>query len=161
MDKEDKKVVYTEADAQGLELIGELWQKLHEHHRKLNKHFPEYYAMMNWEKRKQELLDKSENGKIYIDLAWDVDNGKIVGYCVSTISESGVGEIDSIYVEEKYRRSRIGDSFMKKAIKRLDDQHVLWKMLTVAGGNEEVFAFYKRYGFYPRFTMLAQVKPDS
>jgi diamine N-acetyltransferase len=161
MNQNNHKVIYTEADAQGLELVRDLWQKLHEHHRQHNQHFPEYYDMMNWEKRKQELLDKAAKGKIYVDLAWDVDTGKIVGYCVSTISESEVGEIDSIFIEEEYRRSGIGGNFMKKALQRMDSQSVMWKMLTVAGGNEEVFDFYRRYGFYPRFTMLAQVKKDK
>lgn len=158
MTQNDHKIIYTEADAQGLELIGSLWQQLHEHHKQRNKHFPEYYDMMNWEKRKQELLEKAVKGKIYIDLAWDVDTGKTVGYCVSTISESSVGEIDSIFILEDYRRSGIGDNFMKKALERMDNQSVMWKMLTVAGGNEEVFGFYSRFGFYPRFTMLAQEK---
>jgi ribosomal protein S18 acetylase RimI-like enzyme len=158
MNEKTIKIVYTEADAQGLELIGDLWQKLHAHHKQRNKHFPEYYDMITWDKRREELLEKASKGKIYIDLAWDVDSGKTVGYCVSTIVESGVGEIDSIFIEEPYRRSGIGGAFMKKALARMDSQSVMWKMLTVAGGNEEVFSFYQRFGFYPRFTMLAQEK---
>lgn len=158
MTENERKIIYTVADAQGLEIIGDLWQKLHEHHKQRNKHFPGYYEMMNWEKRKQELLDKAVKGKIYVDLAWDVNTGKTVGYCVSTILETGVGEIDSIFILEEYRRSGIGANFMQKALQRMDDQSVMWKMVTVAGGNEEVFGFYSRFGFYPRFTMLAQEK---
>ncbi|MHB8105051.1 MAG: GNAT family N-acetyltransferase [Dehalococcoidales bacterium] len=161
MSEKTAKIVYTEADEKGLELIGGLWQKLHDYHRERNKYFPEYYAMMTWQKRKKEILEKSAKGKFHLDLGWEVDTGKIIGYCISTISESGVGEVDSIFIEEPYRRSRIGDNFMKKALKWMNGESVMWKMLTVAGGNEEVFGFYSRYGFFPRFTMLAQTKTDS
>jgi ribosomal protein S18 acetylase RimI-like enzyme len=152
------KIEYTETDRQGLDLIVPLWQKLNEHHRLRSPYFPGHYSRMTWEIRKKELIDKSRNGSMRIDLARDGNTEALIGYCVSTISEKRQGEIDSIYIEEGYRRCGIGDNLMKKALKWMDEHSVKGKMLEVASGNEEVFAFYNRYDFYPRSTIMRQVE---
>ena len=94
---------------------------------------------------------------LYIsDLATEAKTGKPVGYCVSTVSE-GQGEIDSIYIEEAYRHSGIGDNLMKKAIAWMDKLLITNRIIEVGAGNEEVFRFYARYNFYPRVTILKQI----
>ncbi|OGO04492.1 MAG: hypothetical protein A2Y60_06520 [Chloroflexi bacterium RBG_13_54_9] len=152
------RIQYTETDQQGLDLIGALWQKLNEHHKVRSQQFESHYDKMTFEMRKEELLDKSEKGTMRIDLARDVNTGKLVGYCVSTVSRDRQGEIESIYIETDYRRSGIGDSFMKRALRWMDDLSVTKIKLEVGVGNEEVFAFYKLYDFYPRSTILWQVE---
>ncbi len=83
-----------------------------------------HFAKMTWEIRKKELLEKSRNGAIRVDLARDKNTGVLVGYCVSTVSEKRQGEIESIYIEEDYRRSGIGDNLMKKALSWMDEHSV-------------------------------------
>jgi len=151
-------IEYIETDRQGLDLIVPLWQKLNEHHRLRSLYFPGHYTRMTWDLRKKQLIDKSRNGSIRIDLAKDGNTEALIGYCVSTISEKRQGEIDSIYIEDGYRRCGIGDNLMKKALKWMDEHSVKGKMLEVASGNEEVFAFYSRYDFYPRSTIMRQVE---
>jgi ribosomal protein S18 acetylase RimI-like enzyme len=151
-------IEYTETDRQELDLIVPLWQKLNEHHRLRSLYFPGHYNRMTWDLRKKQLLEKSRDGAIRIDLARDGNTEALIGYCVSTISEKRQGEIDSIYIEEGYRRHGIGDNLMKRALSWLDDLSVKGKMLEVASGNEEVFAFYSRYDFYPRSTIMRQVE---
>jgi ribosomal protein S18 acetylase RimI-like enzyme len=151
-------IEYIETDRQGLDLIVPLWQKLNEHHRLRSLYFPGHYTRMTWDLRKKQLIDKSRNGSIRIDLAKDGNTEALIGYCVSTISEKRQGEIDSIYIEDGYRRHGIGDNLMKKALKWMDEHSVKGKMLEVASGNEEVFAFYSRYDFYPRSTIMRQVE---
>jgi len=46
---------------------------------------------------------------------------------------------------------------MRRALEWMETQAVKSKRLTVAEGNEKVFAFYKQYGFYPRTTTLMQI----
>ena len=144
------KIEYTETDQQGLDLIGVLWQKLVEYHKARSQHFSGHYAKITFDLRKKELLEKSRKGPLRIDLARDVNSGELVGYCVSTISGDRQGEIDSIYTEPDYRQSGIGDNLMKRALRWMDDLSVTKKILVVGAGNEEVFAFYSRYTFYPR-----------
>ncbi len=139
-------------------MVAPLWKKLKEHHKaRALKVFVEYYNRMTWDLRKKELLEKSRNGAMRIDLAKDKDTGKLVGYCVSTISEKKQGEIESIFIEEGYRRAGIGDNFMKKVLSWMDGQSVNRKVVAVAAGNEEVFGFYGKYHFYPRLSILMQV----
>jgi diamine N-acetyltransferase len=156
------RIFYTETDAQGLDLIDPLWQKLREHHKaRAPKVFIEHYEKFTFSIRKKELLEKSRNGVILVDLARDRNTKALIGYCVSTVSEKNQGEIDSIYVEKEYRGLDIGDNLMKRALKWMDVHSVTKKIIGVAAGNEEVFAFYSRYNFYPRVSILEQVKPKE
>ena len=42
----------------------------------------------------------------------------------------------------------------------MDEMAVENKILIVAAGNEEVFAFYERYGFHPRSIVLEQIEDE-
>lgn len=149
-------IAFLETDQRGLDSIGFLWEKLNEHHRVRSPYHPGHFAGMTFNSRKKDLLHKSRKGSLRIDIAKDNQTGKFVGYCISTINEEKQGEIDSIFIEEDYRRCGIGDNFMQKALAWMDGMSVRGKMLEVASGNEEVFAFYKRHKFYPRSIILRQ-----
>jgi ribosomal protein S18 acetylase RimI-like enzyme len=112
---------------------------------------------MTFDQRKKELLEKSGNGVLRIYLARDKDTGEIIGYRVGTISEQGQGEIDSIYVDQDCRGLGIGDTLMRQALCWMDERSVTKRVLGVGARNEEVFAYYRRYGFYPIATILEQV----
>jgi len=152
------RIEYEATDGQGLDLIDALWCKLKEHHKILSLHFAEYLARITFDQRKKELLDKSREGALRIDLVRDVDTAEIVGYCVSTISGNKQGEIESIYVESDYRQFGIGDNLMKRALRWMDEQSVTRKTIAVSAGNEEVFTFYSQHSFYPRVTILEQTE---
>jgi ribosomal protein S18 acetylase RimI-like enzyme len=162
MKKNAGKIVYTETDAEGLDYIGPLWQKLREYHKaRALKVFSEHFEKLTFDIRKKQLLEKSRNGAIFIDLARDVNTKALIGYCVSTVSEKKQGEIESIYIEDGYRRNGIGENLMKRALKWMDVHSVTKKIIGVAAGNEEVFPFYSRYNFYPRVSILEQVEPKE
>jgi len=38
----------------------------------------------------------------------------------------------------------------------MDRHYTEKKVISIAGGNEQVFSFYGRYGFYPKNTILEQ-----
>jgi len=151
-------IKYIETDQSGLDFVGFLWEKLNEHHRVRSLHFAEHFARMIWDVRKNELLKKSINGFMRVDIAKDVETGKLVGYCISSVTVAKVGEIESIFIEKEYRRSGIGDVFMKKALKWMEGLSVTRIIIGVGAGNEEVFPFYARYGFYPGVTILTQLE---
>lgn len=152
------EIEYLETDQQSLSLIEPLWQKLIEHHKMSSKLFYEQYSEMTFNPRVKQLLEKSKDGAMRIDLAMDTNTRKLVGYCVSTISKKGQGEVDTMYVEPDYRRSGVADNLMKRALRWMDELSVAKKILEVGGGNEEVITFYNRYDFYPRNTILEQVE---
>ena len=110
---------------------------------------------MTWETRKTGLLEKAKTGALLVALAKEKDT--LIGYCVSSVNNEKQGEVESIYIEKKYRKCGIGDHFMKTALKWMDDQGVQRKIVGVAVGNEEAFGFYEKYGFYPRVTVLRHI----
>ncbi len=152
-------IEYMETDGQGLDLTVSLRQKLIDYHKaNAPDYFYQRYAEMDVLRSTELMLEKFGKESIRVDLARDTETGELVGYCISTISGDKQGEIASIYVEPDYRRAGIGDNFMKKALRWMDERSVLKKVLGVGAGNEAVFAFYSRYNFYPRAYILEQVE---
>lgn len=152
------KIEYIEIDKKDLDIVRLLWGKLKEHHKIRSRYFQKHFDRMTWKKRKSELLNKCRKGAMFIHLAKDSQTGVLIGYCISTINEKKQGEIDSIFIEEGYRRQAIGDNFMKRAVEWMERQSITRRVIAVVAGNEETFGFYSKYQFYPRVTILEQVK---
>jgi ribosomal protein S18 acetylase RimI-like enzyme len=148
---------FIDTDEKDLDLIAPLWEKLKEHHtNRAHEVFKEQFGSMTFQERRQDLLRKSRNGFMLVSLVKDRSTDTLLGYCVSTISENKTGEVESIYVEKGHRRRGIGEKLMERALAWFDDHAVDRKVIAVAGGNEEVFPFYRKYGFYPRVTILTK-----
>ncbi len=156
----NKRVKFIDGDESLLDEIGVLWEALNSHHLELSANFKLHYQDITFEKRKADLLKKAAAGKMRVDLAVD-ENGQNVGYCVSSLNQDAIGEVESIFVDADHRRSGIGDSLMKKTLCWLDQQGAVTKIVEVASGNEEAFCFYEKYGFHPRKTLLKQMKPSE
>jgi ribosomal protein S18 acetylase RimI-like enzyme len=148
------KIEYIENGQRGLDEIGFLWEKLREHHMARAPYHTAYFARMTWDVRKKLLLEKITDGHLRVDIVKDTVTGKLVGYCISSVTAAKMGEIDSIFIEKDYRHQGIGDNFMKRALEWMDGVGISKKIIGVAVGNEEAFPFYARYGFYPRSTIL-------
>jgi ribosomal protein S18 acetylase RimI-like enzyme len=134
----------------GIEVIRPLWENLRLHHLRRSPHFGPYYESFTFEKRIEKFL--GDDIDINIDVARD--GATIAGYCISTIDRNGLGEVDSIFIEEEYRRSGTGDRLLRRAIEWLKAGEATGITIVVAAGNEEALPFYRRYGFYPAYTTL-------
>jgi diamine N-acetyltransferase len=128
------------------------WKKLRQHHKERSTNFSEEINQMSWEERKAHLQEKTQTGAILVQTA--KDNGRMIGYCISSVTEKKTGELESIYVDKEYREHHIGDYFMKAAMAWMDTKGTKQRIIGVAVGNEEAFGFYEKYGFYPRTTIL-------
>lgn len=153
------KIEYAVKTKEEIDIVAPLWEKLNEHHGSLSRYFAADYPARTWENRKKELL--SEAAELRVDLASDTDTGEFVGYCVSSVTTDRLGEIDSIFIEADYRHCGIGDVLMKKVLNWMDGLSVKKKIIQVADGNEEVHTFYRRYGFFPRSTILMQISEND
>lgn len=151
-------ISYIELNNDQIDLIKPLWKKLRDHHQELSPYFPERYIEFTFSERKEELLNKNENGILKIDIAKDEETGHLIGYCISSISDELIGEIDSIYLEEVYRSSGIGNELMERSLNWMDKKGVKTKKIMVAAGNGDTLAFYRRYNFFPKHIILEQVK---
>jgi diamine N-acetyltransferase len=154
-------VEYSITGPDGLDLIQPLWEKLRDHHVRMSRNFTRHFAGVTFDLRKKQLLEKSRDGRLQIDLAKDPATGAIVGYCATSINKAKQGEIESIYVEQDYRGAGIGDALMTRALDWLATLAVQKTILAVAEGNESVFAFYRRHNFYSRATILERKSDDT
>src|SRR6266542_4698299 len=110
------RLAIKQGDINNLDLIRPLWEKLNQLHFDLSPHFKRRFQDMNWDKRKHKLIEKWKD--ILFDYVIDVNDHRIVGYCISTIDKEDhkIGEIDSIYIDEAYRKSGLGKQLIDKAI---------------------------------------------
>ena len=149
-------ISYIELDNEHIDSIRSLWEKLRDHHKELSPYFPERYVELTFQERKEDLLEKSEKGILRIDAAYDEAAEQYIGYCISSISDEKIGEVDSIYLDKKYRSSGIGDALMKRSLDWMDQNGVETKRIMVAAGNENTLEFYSRYKFFPKHIILEQ-----
>jgi ribosomal protein S18 acetylase RimI-like enzyme len=152
------RVEYITADEHSLDKIRHLWEQLNEHHYERASHFQNHYEQMTFEDRKAYFTAITSTGTIHLDLARDSVTDRFVGYCVSSVSSDNNGEIESIFVEPDYRSNHIGSDLICRALDRMDASGVQRKRVSVGEGNEEAWEFYRKFGFYPRMTILEQKK---
>ena len=139
-----------------LATIQPLWEQLNKHHASISLHFKQDFAAYTFEQRKANILKKHEKNTVRIDIAQI--HQIAVAYIVYASCANKVGEIESIFVNEKYRGQGIGKTLMEGALTWLDAQNIEEKVIDIAVGNEEATHFYARFGFYPRIIKLKQIK---
>ena len=150
-------IEFVEGNQSLLDWISPLWTKLNAHHRRKTRHFVAYYSQLTFQKRKAALLAKAQDGMMRVDLVKLKDGDDYIAYSVTTISAAREGEIESIYVDEAYRKNGIGEALMQRALVWLDRHRIKVRRVSVAAGNEDALDFYARYGFYTKLTTLEQV----
>ena len=146
---------YYETDETDLDYVKELWEKLKQIHQLKSKYFFQDYENIIFDKRKEQLQEKSENGILRVDLAVDSINEEVVGYCISSISNE-IGEIDSLYVEENFHSMGIDDNLMKRALTWMDSEGVENRKVKLFAGNDDTIQFYSHYGFHPVQIIMKQ-----
>ncbi len=103
----------------------------------------------------------SESIRVFIELV-KVDQQELpIGYSISTIDNDGMGELDSLYVDQEYRKLAIGDQLMNNAMDWFRENETKANRLKVAEGNEHVLNFYQKYGFETRFYVLEEMKAEK
>jgi ribosomal protein S18 acetylase RimI-like enzyme len=139
-----------------LESIRPLWEELNNLHAAKSPFFGDDYRAFTFEVRKKTLEEKATKGNLRISIY--VEKGdKIVGYCIASI-DGAEGEIDSIYVKKEKRRSGVGKILMEDCLEWLKENGSERIKVVVVYGNEETFAFYKKFGLFPRATTLTTLK---
>ena len=147
-------VFYITGDETLIDQIKPLWELLNKHHMRLSEDFADYYKHFTFEQRKISLLAESAQANIRVDIAVKADDDSYMAYCVSSMNHRGIGEIESIYVHEHYRRNGIGTALMDRALEWLKVMGAVKTEISVSAGNEQVFRFYAKHGFFPRKTTL-------
>ncbi len=149
-------IEYRTTDIREIELIQPLWIQLNEYHHEKAKAFRQHYERMTFEDRKRYFENLSLTGSLMVDLATDTTAGRYVGYCVSSLSKDHMGEIESVFVEERFRSQGIGSALVTRALSWLAANGSARNRVSVGDGNEGAWIFYRKFGFYPRMTVLEQ-----
>lgn len=149
-------IEYLAGGVELLDAIGPLWTRLNQFHSQVSLHFGPVIAQRTFDQRKEGLLAKWRDGKLRVDIARTREPSTIIGYCVSSVDSCGTGEIDSLFVEEAYRRQGVGGRLMQAAVAWMDELNVVDKCIVVSSGNEKVWNFYAKFGFYLRRYELRQ-----
>lgn len=153
-----KKLEFKCISAGELDIIKPLWEDLTSHHKDISTHFKEEYREKLFENRKEELLKKSVQGQMLIELVSDCESDCYVGYCISSITDEGQGEIDSIYLKKEYRKLGLGKELVKRALEWMEEQDTGEMQIIVAAGNEELLPFYGSFNFFPKHIILKKKK---
>jgi ribosomal protein S18 acetylase RimI-like enzyme len=151
---------YREAGPEGLDAVRLLREKLNAHHAGLSSLFGSAMRLRTFEDRRRELQAKAKGGRCLVDLVSAGADEPGIAYCISTVSGDGLGEIDSIFVEESWRGRGIGTELIRRALAWLEGMGASSKVVAVAQGNEEALALYKRLGFHPRTIVLQHTDDD-
>jgi diamine N-acetyltransferase len=149
-------ITYVSSDGASLDDVAALWEKIKVHHVASTNHFATDMAAATFAGRKEHLLQKAGPGGLRVDRAIDGNTGRLVGYCVSSITTQHAGEIDSLYVEASCRGQGIGTELTERALAWLAERGATSTIIGVAEGNESVLRFYARFGFLPRSIILAR-----
>ncbi len=131
-------------------LVETMWTKLNEIHINDSRHFKDYFSDNSFNRRFKAFMEIDDKN-LLIEMV--VDETKAVGYCISS-KINNAGEIDSLYVEDSYRKFSLGKQLMKNAVKWLKTKNCSIIQVAVADGHESVLGFYEKLGFYPRKTYL-------
>jgi GNAT superfamily N-acetyltransferase len=154
--KTKSTVAYSRGGVEHLYFVKPLWTELNRLHARTSSYFSEFFENWSFEKRRKMLVEKLPEGDLMVDMVKHRETGDLIAYCICTIDERKIGEIDSIFVEKPYRGMAIGDALMKRALEWLDIKGAVSRKISVAVGNEAALPFYKRYGFFPRLLVLQE-----
>lgn len=143
-------IQFTEISVTDIDIIKPLWEKLREHQSSKSVNFGDDLKSVTWERRKNELTGANKRLKIFIATKDD----KHIGYCISSITNEGKGEIDSLFIDDNYRKKGMGSEFMERALQWFDENGIKDIYISVFVGNEEVLGFYGKFGFAPRSIYL-------
>ena len=155
-----RRYVITEGDHKSLDLIKPLWDKLNQYHYKLSDSFQSRFLNVDWDQCKKDLTDNSKD--ILIIYVRDKRRQMIIGFCISRVDKANEkeGEIDTLYIDPKYRNTGLGKKLIRKAIDWLSQKGVESTKLKVVTGNESLIKYYRKFGFYPIHMVLQKRHRD-
>jgi ribosomal protein S18 acetylase RimI-like enzyme len=151
-----KYIEYINGNEDLLDSISPLWKKLNDLHVQESLHFKEFFRRRIFTNRKEELLKKLVDAKMRIDMALLKSARQMVGYCVSTLSGNGRGEIDSLFVEKSYRNQGVGSTLIKNALLWMTNEGAISKHVVLTPENKAALKLYDRFGFVLHLIELQQ-----
>jgi GNAT superfamily N-acetyltransferase len=155
-----KGIEFIAGGAELLPRVRPLWEALNRHQCGLSTHFADRFAGFSFSFRETTFFGKAHRGALRIELAFLPKVGD-AAYCVSSVLPDGDGEIDSLFVDARFRGRGIGSELVRRALDWMDGAGAGLRTVVVAEGNERARAFYARFGFLPFSVTLARGDPGT
>lgn len=130
-----------------ISIIKELWERNRKYHENISENFGSLYSNLIFEDRINSFSSFDEN-HIKITIAENKDDGKLLGYCISTF-EGSRGEPQTLHVLKDARGNGIGRKLMEDHLKWLKVNGCSEITITVSYENYNTIEFYKSLGFSP------------
>lgn len=143
------------------EAIRPLWEQLNQHHASYPTPFAAEIAARSFAARLGALRDKSADERLRVEIAANSPDSPPIAYGVTSLSSSGVGEVDSLFVAPEYRRLGIASTLLQNALDWLRAHGAVSPRVVVFQANDEAVAFYRRFGFHPRNLELERPASSS
>jgi diamine N-acetyltransferase len=103
------------------------------------------------------LLQKTQDGKLQVQLVFVDDEEEPIGFCITSLTQERVGEVETLFVLESYQGNKLGGQLFQNALAWMEKEGATEQRLVVAVGNEKVFDFYAKYRFFPGYSTLFRV----
>ena len=58
--------------------------------------------------RNESLGQKTEGGKLYVQLVYVDKEQEPIGFCITSLTKDRIGEIETLYVVDRYQRNKLG-----------------------------------------------------
>lgn len=147
------KYILKDISVEEVNKIKNLWEQLNKMHLDKSPYFKEHYRNQIFEDRIK-VWSKYKNENFLITIIEDDLNKEALGYCISGIDDNGIGEIESIYIEQMIRGQGLGEELINRHINWLKSKESKKIKLAVSYGNEAVLRFYMKAGLFPRLTYM-------
>lgn len=134
-------------------LLKNLWEKNRLYHEKTSEYFGHAYESVYFDERMTKFRNLSEK-EIKISVYKDAET--IIAYCISVI-KNGIGEVESIHVDELQRGKGIGEKLIKEHLNWMNEMNCKSIGVTVSQENKPTIEFYKKLGFYPNTLYMQQL----
>lgn len=100
------------------------------------------------------LAEKTQAGKLHVQLVFVPQNPQAIAFCITSLTKKRIGEVETLFVIDRYQGNKLGGKLFQNALNWMEQENAVEQRLVVATGNESVFAFYGKYGFFPGYTTL-------
>jgi diamine N-acetyltransferase len=103
------------------------------------------------------LLQKTQGGEIYVQLVYVDSEDEPIAFCITSLTRERVGEVETLFVVNPHQGNKLGGQLFQNALVWMEKKGAIEQRLVVAVGNERVFDFYAKYGFFPGYSTLFRV----
>jgi diamine N-acetyltransferase len=131
-------------EADSIDIIEPMWVLLNEMHKAFDKKIGLPVRTTTWPERRKQLIDNS-GFKVKIELLYE--NSELIGYCYSTISEKGLGEVESLFIEAPFRSKGNGKLLIESALSFFDENKSEGIKIWIHPANTRAISFYWQFGF--------------